>query len=441
MQHIEQPFSCPSGAARPLKVCIVAGEVSGDNLGAGLMAQLRAQYPHVEFYGAGGEKMRAQGMRECWYDISEVGYFGISNVIKNLSAIFRTMRDIYDRCERTGIDLYIGVDCPDFNLKVAHRLKNNLDVKTIQYVSPSIWAWRQGRVHGVKAATDLVLCLLPFEPDFYAQYQHRAEYVGHRLANQLASHTVHQPYLETALQQLEQNQTEVNTLAHLQQLLHQDELVQQHFAQLQEQLPDLNPDLPLVALLPGSRTAEIQLILPSYLAGIELAIHQGILPSNTQLALPVANPELEPLIQEICARHPQLRVHLIPSSSVHDLLVSATVALITSGTATLDGMLSHVPMVIGYRMNRFNYTIAKLLVKIKYVGLSNVVYGREQARELLQDDLTPENLVQALKPLLEVRNNLALRLEHCQRHAQMVVDSDTRAAQLALKLVADRLQQ
>lgn len=441
MQHLEHSQSCPSSAARPLKVCIVAGEVSGDNLGAGLMAQLRVQYPHVEFYGAGGEKMRAQGMQECWYDIHQVGYFGISNVLKNLSKIFRTMHDLYDRCARTGIDLYIGVDCPDFNLKVAHRLKNELGVKTIQYVSPSIWAWRQGRVHGVKAATDLVLCLLRFEPEFYARFGHHAEYVGHRLANQLAAHTTHQHYLESTLQQLEQNQTEVNTLAHLQQLLHQDPLVQEHFTRLQQHLPALNPDLPLVALLPGSRTAEIQLILPSYLRGIELAISQGVLPSTTQIAIPVANPQLEPLIEQQCSRSPQLQVHLIPSSAVHDLLVSSTIALITSGTATLDGMLSHVPMVIGYRMNRFNYTIAKLLIKIKYVGLSNVVYGREQARELIQDALTPENLVLALRPLLEARTNLAQRLEHCQRHAQMIVDSDTRAAQLALKLVSARLAQ
>ncbi|RIY33564.1 hypothetical protein CJP74_01485 [Psittacicella melopsittaci] len=601
------------------KICLVAGEVSGDQLGAGLVAQLKTYRPDLQFVGIGGDLMRAQGV-DTWYDISELSYFGVVDVVLSLPKILRVISRTKARLKESGAQLYIGIDNPDFNLRLETYAKESLGIKTIHYVSPSVWAWRQGRIETIKKACDLVLCLLPFEKDFYDQHQQPAAFVGHRLANTLgaslqldaqayqellintaqqrlntlsngqvwvsqakrlmeasqeplsdsefialqnqprdalsgskivadleeqaqtanenqeqakpeeatlaaqpekstqasqeeqtsASQTSTQPeeptpatkaeltlsagsqnlalgfkdlvlgvdgkyYLsltpeqvdnlkaqakkvesvskkvEKATAEVEKATVEVEvkepTLAtpdfivnsqRLQAFVNNLPSAQQALAKLQAQV-ELEVNQVKVAILPGSRSAEIDLIFPWYLSGIRKAIQEKLLPEQVELLVPVAKAKLKDQLIAVAADYKDLNLKFIDGHA-HQVLQSAVFALVSSGTATLDTLLCHTPMLVGYRLSGLNFFLAKRLIKTPYVALANVIMGQEFAKELIQDDLTAANIVSQLKPLLDVNYNLNIRQVYFFEHLRLQKDSDKLAAQATLALLAGDLE-
>lgn len=505
----------------PQTICVIAGEVSGDQLGYHLIQRLQQDYPNARFVGIGGEKMQQAGC-DCWYHISDLSYFGIVDVVKNLPKILRTLKHTKQLISNNKVDLFIGIDNPDFNLRIAKYCKQHLKIPSVQYVSPSVWAWRQGRIHNIKAATDLVLCLLPFEVAFYEQHQHPAVYVGHTLAKNLAPvYTLDQVFFnnnnsnnnsnsennsldgqaeldkldelaKTPLEKQTAPATDTSDLEQekrqqpLQQLLHQLsslpslQLAQQQLQQLVTKTkvtaascttnaPKLAQDSPSVqtnqlatqqdsdktmvqqealyetaspqevpayniALLPGSRSSEIKLILGSFLDGLALAQQQGIIPSNAHIYLPVAKEKLRLQIEQIVAGYPQLQITLV-TSNAHTVLQSAVFGLVASGTATLDALLCHTPIVVGYRLTPVNYWIAKKLVKTKYVALANIVMQQEFYRELLQDDLNAVNLASCISKLVDPTTNLTMRHLAWQQHGKLICDSNALISQAITQLL------
>lgn len=625
-------------SSSPLRIGIVAGEISGDQLGAGLVNQLKLQYPEAEFLGIGGDLMRQAGV-ETFADAGELSYFGVTAVLKNLGKIRKLLKRTQEKL--ADVDVFIGIDNPDFNLRLAQALKDARKaqadsaaatkvaqeanateagstasvealtvkpIKCIHYVSPSVWAWRPGRMQKIKSATDLVLCLLPFEVDYYRKHDHKAVFVGHRLTSQLeyllaqnqnqftpenieayvqrySFHKdspimqcqglvdfvdslpttaisrrllkrnlfgyVHVPHdhelaesqqeqaqLEAELEQAEKAiapvqvaqadkatnaetsgatyagaKTESKRPSFFQRaaavidraLNNGQNLELEQLTQLQQFYPDYSQGKtpaqangatasnsaldaasaavsavgasgtnasaveadaastaetpattsmrpsdwlqttasqyrPLqVAILPGSRLSEIELILPQFLEGCAQAIELGILPRSTRFVIPVAQgkQELGEKITSLLDSFSALEVVLVHGHA-HAVLKSSAFALVASGTATLDCMLCHVPMVVGYKLSPFNYWLAKRLVHTQYVSLANLVFGKMRAKELIQDQLNPLTLVRQIRNLVDVEYNLAARLEYRAKHAELITNADALAAQAVSQLLAGK---
>lgn len=508
-------------------VCIIAGEVSGDNLGAGLINQLKKHRPDLRFIGVGGNAMRAAGCH-CWYDVSELAYFGVVDVVKNLHKILKTINDIKDKIKQEKPVIYIGIDSPDLNLRVANYCKNELKVKTVQYISPSVWAWRQGRISTIKQATDLVLCILPFEPAFYEKYNHPAVYIGHRMASELQNllqkdlalfgrwdeqaskdyhldayqqlHQEHQEHqnqqttLSNNIDELNNNTdstnnldscTEQNPQVTTQEHTHQDDKQTNNHSligELKDSQVSYNPtayesydeqielnqqalealvdnndnnqdeltcalkaynrrqalawieDNKQVALLPGSRVSEIKLILPKMLASVDMAIKSQILAQDTRFVLPVAKDELLPLIKDCLTKFKDLQVQLVDGNA-QQVLNSSLFAIVASGTATLDSLLCHCPLVVCYELSKWNYFIAKRLIKVPYVALSNIVFNQEISKELIQDKFTPNNVTNEIKKLVNPYENLRIRQKFIAKHQEILKDSDQLAALAIMGLI------
>ncbi|MGN5754612.1 lipid-A-disaccharide synthase [Acinetobacter calcoaceticus] len=373
-------------ANRKLKIGIVVGEVSGDTLGVKLMRSFREQGIDAEFEGIGGPQMIAEGFNS-YYPMETLSVMGIVEVLKDLKKLFAVRDGLINQWTQNPVDIFIGIDAPDFNLRLSKSIKEkNLPIKTVQYVSPSVWAWRQGRVHGIKQSIDLVLCLFPFEKVFYERYEVPAAFVGHPLAKQLP--------LENPIQ-------------------------------IAKQQLGLNENQKHIALLPGSRKGEVERLLPMLL-GTAKILHKKY--PDIQFLIPAINDARKQQIEQgVEQLAPNLKtvIHILENtdseSKVGRMVMNASdIIALASGTATLEAMLMHRPMVTFYKLHWLTYIIAKLLVKIPYYSLPNIIAGKKVIEELIQADATPEHLASEIEKLMNVETAQIQVMQHLTMHKQLI---------------------
>jgi lipid-A-disaccharide synthase len=340
---------------RPLRVALVAGEASGDILGSGLMQAIRQRHPDAEFIGVGGSRMEAEGLKS-YFPMERLAVMGLVEVLGRLFELLGRRRQLARDLIAAQPDVFIGIDAPDFNLGLELKLRR-AGIKTVHYVSPSVWAWRQKRVLKIREACDLMLTLFPFEAQFYDEHQVPVRFVGHPLA---------------------------------------DAIPQQADRAAAREALDLPQDDPVVALMPGSRGGEVARLGELFL---DAAIRLRALRPGVRFLLPCATPERREQLEQMLAGR-DLPLTLLNGRS-HDALAACDAVLIASGTATLEALLYKRPMVVAYRVAPLTYRILKRVVKSPYISLPNLLAERLLVPELIQDAATPEALAQAVAPLID----------------------------------------
>ena len=386
---------------RKLKIGIVVGEVSGDTLGAKLIRRFREQGIDAEFEGIGGPQMIAEGFKS-YYPMDILSVMGIVEVLKDIKKLFAVRDGLVETWTNNPVDIFVGIDAPDFNLRLSKTIKQkNLPIKTVQYVSPSVWAWRQGRVHGIKASIDLVLCLFPFEKAFYQKFQVNSAFVGHPLASQLP--------LE-------------NPINDAKQALGLD-LTQKH-----------------IALLPGSRRGEIERLAPLVLDAAQLLYKKY---PNYVFLIPAINDARKQQIDEILKQYPeQLRsqIHLLENTGTESkigrmVMDASDIVALASGTATLEAMLLHRPMVTFYKLNWLTYHVVKFMIKIPYYSLPNIVAGKKVIQELIQHDAIPEKLAGEIEKLMDIETSKIQSMQLLTMHKHLLADNSEDPVEAILKLL------
>lgn len=377
--------------SRPLTIALVAGETSGDILGAGLIRALKAKYPDAHFVGVAGPLMQAEGC-EAWYEMEELAVMGVVEVLERLPRLLKIRRDLTRRFTALRPDVFVGIDAPDFNITLEGRLKRT-GIKTIHYVSPSVWAWRQKRVFKIGRNTDLVLAFLPFEKAFYDRFDVPCRFIGHTMADAMPL----QPDKQAARREL-----------------------------------GIAEEALCLALLPGSRSAEVEMLSADFLkTARQLRVRYPAL----EIVVPLVNAKRRAQFEQIKAVvAPELPMHLLDGKG-RAAMIASDAALLASGTAALECMLAKCPMVVGYRMKPFTFWLAKRLIKTPYVSLPNLLAGREIVKELLQEACQPEALAAALEPLLHTgpARETLLATFH-ELHTQIRWDADEQAALAVLEL-------
>ncbi|SDR81338.1 lipid-A-disaccharide synthase [Halopseudomonas litoralis] len=377
---------------RPLCIALVAGEASGDTLGAGLIRALKEVHPDTEFIGIGGPRMQAEGL-VSQVPMERLSVMGLVEVLGRLRELLRIRRDLVAYLKQRQPDVVIGIDAPDFTLGVEQRLRE-AGIPTVHYVSPSVWAWREKRVLGICQSTDLMLTLFPFEEEVYRKHGVAVRCVGHTLADDIPLVPDRSAARETL---------------------------------------GLADDASVIALMPGSRNGELRKLGLLFLQTAAWCLQQR---PELQFILPCANPERRQQMEAILADSGlNLPVTLLDGQG-HEALAACDAVLIASGTATLEAMLFKRPMVVAYRMASLTFKILKRLVKVGHVALPNLLAGREVAPEFLQDDATPEAMGQALLARLgatpEREQTEAVFME---LHQMLRRDADRSAAAAVLELL------
>lgn len=372
----------PEMTCSPLVIGIVAGEVSGDSLGADFMKQMNNLRDDIIWVGVGGAKMQAQGLQSI-FPLSRLAVMGLVEVVSQLPDLLKARQELLTAFKAASIDWFIGIDAPDFNLRVAKKLKPQ-GVFCVQYVSPSIWAWRESRIHNIMAATNLVLCLFPFELPVYERYNHPAICVGHPLLR-----TIDQTLLETPINQ---RRSEL--------VWHNDGL-QQFFIDRFDEVSQL------ICVMPGSRRGEITAILPLMLDGIQRLL---LLDPKLCFIIPTVDQNHQYIVQDVIdKRSEQLRAAIVvvydeSQPAFSQLAMAASdMVMLASGTATLEAMLLERPMVVIYQLNQLTYQIAKRLVKVPYVGLPNILADSAIVPELIQEQASGDNICRTVMRLLQPR--------------------------------------
>ncbi|MCX8581924.1 lipid-A-disaccharide synthase [Gilliamella sp. B3482] len=377
---------------KALTVALVAGETSGDILGAGLIRSLKKHHPNIKFVGIAGPQMQAEGCK-AWYEMEELSVMGIVEVLGRLRRILAIRRDITKRLIELKPDIFIGIDAPDFNLSLEGKLKQ-AGIKTIHYVSPSVWAWKQKRVFKIKRNTNLILAFLPFEKAFYDIFDVPCRFIGHKMADDIP---------------LEPDQTA-----------------------MRQQL-GIPLDCQCLALLPGSRHAEVTLLSEPFLKAAQLLRDKF---PDLHIVVPLANEKRRQEFERIKAEiAPQLNVQLLDGHA-REAMIASNAAILASGTVALECMLAKCPMVVGYKMKAFTFWLAKKLIKTPYVSLPNILAGKEIVPELLQHDCTPENIANHVLPFLE-SDNTELKAIFLALHKQIRCNADEQAAQAVLDVLED----
>jgi lipid-A-disaccharide synthase len=369
-----------------LRIALVAGEASGDILGAGLMRALKAQHPAVEFIGVGGPLMQAEGL-ESYFPMERLSVMGLVEVLGRLRELLARRKKLIQTLIEEKPDVFIGIDAPDFTLNIELKLRQ-AGIKTVHYVSPSVWAWRQKRVLKIREGCDLMLTLLPFEARFYEEKGVPVRFVGHTLADTIP---------------LESDRTAARQALNL-------------------------PEGPLVALMPGSRGGEV-----SRLGGLffDAAERLRAMRPGVRFVLPCASPQRRVQLEALLAGR-DLPVTLLDGQS-HQALAACDAVLIASGTATLEALLFKRPMVVAYRLAPLTFWILKRMVKSPYVSLPNLLAQRLLVPELLQDDATAEALATTLSPLIDGGEEQTRGFDEIHRTLRR--DASNQAAEAVLTLI------
>ncbi len=379
----------------PVRIALCAGEASGDLLGAGLIEQLRKRFPDAQFSGIGGDAMCAAGL-DAWHDAQELAVMGFAEVLSHLPRLLKLRRAFRARTLAWQPDVFIGIDAPDFNLGVERWLKTR-GVRTVHYVSPSVWAWREKRAAKIGHSADRVLCLFPMEPAIYANHAVDARFVGHPLADTMPL----EPDRQAARRQLA-----------------------------------LSNEAPVLAVLPGSRLGEIQRLGAIF---IDAAARVASQIPDLQVVIPAANAACRDAIEALLSNASIATANFrVQDGQSRAAMVAADVVLLASGTATLEAMLAKRPMVVGYRIAPLTYTIVKRLgmLKVDRYALPNVLAGADLAPELMQDDCTAGNIATAV--LHWFGNPLAvdaLQSRYRQLHLALRQDASARAADAVAELL------
>lgn len=375
-------------------ITLVAGEASGDQLGAALIRAIRSSRPDTRFAGIGGPLMKAAGM-DIWWDSGQLSVMGLFEVINHLPRLADLRRQLVARLLQLKPDVFIGIDAPDFNLGVEKKLKAG-GIPVIQYVSPTVWAWRAGRVKTIARSTDRVMCLFPFEPGYYKQHI-PANYTGHPMADEIPLHNS----MEAARAALEIGHEGI-----------------------------------CVALLPGSRQSEVQkLSVPMLDAAAELTRRfpdiRFLMPAATELTRELFTTELK--------NYPAVNCQVF-SSRGKEVVAASDVVICASGTATLEIMLINRPMVVCYRLAGMTYTLAKWLklVKSRFFSLPNILAAEALVPELLQNEVSGQRIADEVVKWLdqpELRKTLENRFH--RMHEQLSIDAAATAARIVLQHIAD----
>lgn len=391
-------ISAPKPALTLTRVGIVAGEASGDILAAGLIRELKRRYPHCEFEGVGGPRMIAAGFRTL-YAMDRLAVMGLVDPLKRLPELLSMRRNLRKHFTQSPPDIFIGVDAPDFNLTLEEHLRAT-GVITVHYVSPSVWAWRQGRVKKIARAVDLILTLFPFEAAFYRTHDVTVTCVGHTLADELPLNPdVHGAREKLGLQ--------------------------------------LNPNDKVVALMPGSRAGEVK-----YLCSVMLQAAVSCLEKmpNLVFLVPAANKSRYAQIERELERFPKLPVLLYLRQS-HEVMTASDVVLMASGTTTLEAMLLKKPMVVAYKMAALSFAILKRIVKSPFVGIPNLLAQKSVVPELLQDEATPEKMAAAILDWLQNPEKVeGVKAVFTELHYTLKRNADVTAADAICSLVTQKKQ-
>ncbi|MFK3943770.1 lipid-A-disaccharide synthase [Pseudomonas monteilii] len=372
-----------------LCIALVAGEASGDILGSGLMRALKARHPDVRFIGVGGPLMEAEGLVSS-FPMERLAVMGLVEVLGRLRELLKRRKALVADLIAQRPDVFIGIDAPDFNLDIELKLRR-AGIKTVHYVSPSVWAWRQKRVLKIREGCDLMLTLLPFEARFYEEQGVPVRFVGHPLADTIALSADR----EAARAELGLG------------------------------------DGPVVALMPGSRGGEVGRLGALFLDTARLLVERV---PNLRFVVPCANVARRAQLEQMLAGR-ELPVTLLDGRS-HQALAACDAVLIASGTATLEALLYKRPMVVAYRLSPVTFWILKRMVKSPYVSLPNLLAQRMLVPELLQDAATEQALAQALLPLLADGRGQTEHFE--QIHHSLRRDASNQAADAVLALVEER---
>lgn len=372
-----------------LRIALVAGEASGDILGAGLMRALKAQHPAVEFIGVGGPLMQAEGLAS-YFPMERLSVMGLVEVLGRLRELLARRKLLIKTLIEEKPDVFIGIDAPDFTLNIELKLRQ-AGIKTVHYVSPSVWAWRQKRVLKIREGCDLMLTLLPFEARFYEEKGVPVRFVGHTLADAIP---------------LQADRAAARAELGL-------------------------PDGPLVALMPGSRGGEVGRLGALFFDAAERLQAQK---PGIRFVLPCASPQRRAQIETLLEGR-NLPLTLLDGQS-HLALAACDAVLIASGTATLEALLYKRPMVVAYRLAPLTFWILKRMVKSPYISLPNLLAQRLLVPELLQDDATPEALAQTLLPLIDGGEEQTRGFDDIHRTLRR--DASNQAADAVLTLIGHK---
>lgn len=385
-----------AAAGSQASFALVAGEASGDNLGGPLIEALADRAPGSRFFGISGPRMAAAGC-EDWYPAEALAVMGLAEIVHHLPRLLRLRRDLLQRLAEAAPDVFVGIDSPEFNLRVAAQLKRR-GIPTVQYVSPQVWAWRQGRVRTIGEAVDLVLCVLPFETDFYAAHDVPAVFVGHPLADRIPMHS-----------------DPAGARAAL----------------------ELPADGPLLAVLPGSRRGEVARLGPPFAATLAWlrARHPGL-----GFVAPMAGAATRQAFEQALRDYaPGLPVHLVDGRA-QEAIAASDAVLLSSGTATLETALVKRPMVVAYRVAPLTGWLLRdlKLVKTEFFSQPNLLAGRALVPEFFQEQVRPEVLGPAVLAQLERPDRDELTRAFEAIHLSLRRDASQRAAEAVLDLLATR---
>ncbi|MFT6114284.1 MAG: lipid-A-disaccharide synthase [Oleispira sp.] len=340
-----------------MRIAIVVGETSGDMLGIGLMKALKKHYPDATFEGIGGSLMEAEGFKS-FVAMERLAVMGLVEILGRLFELLKVRKKLVQYWQKNPPDVFIGIDAPEFNTQLEYKLKQS-GIKTVHYVSPSVWAWRSKRIHKIKKSVDLMLTLFPFEAKFYQQHDVPVSFVGHNLADSI-------PF--------DSNFKDARQVFHIEQ------------------------DKKVVCLMPGSRGSEVEKLCPVFIQAAELVFKHN---PNVRFILPAANEvrkqQIEQLINDA---KPVVKIDVIDGDS-KTCMQAADVILLASGTATLEGMLLKKPMIVSYIVSPITAMIMRRLLKQDFISLPNLLAGREVVPEILQERATAENLASAVNERLE----------------------------------------
>ncbi len=377
---------------RPLRIGIVAGEASGDLLGAGLIAAIKTAYPDTVFEGIGGPKMMALGF-DSHVPMERLSVMGLFEVLGRLFELLGIRRRLKNYFVKNPPDVFIGIDAPDFTLVLERQLKM-AGIKTVHYVSPQIWAWRQGRVKHIVRCADLMLALFPFEKEFYREHGMSVEFVGHPLADQIPFESEkHTPRVDF----------------------------------------DLSEKDSVLALLPGSRMSEVGRLTATFL---ETALWCQRHQPNCKILVAAVNSAVADTIKAELTAYPQLKNVQVISEQARKVMAAADALLVASGTVTLEAMLIKRPMVVAYKVAPLTFKVVSRLVKTDFIALPNLLAECALVPEFIQDEAIPERIGPVLLDYLNHGASCEIQFgKFMEIHKQLAQGASDRAAQAILKLV------